>query len=117
VAQRTRRAQRASKAVIQAAAFEVVDRAGRAVARLGPMPGSDVDEPGIGLVFLGADGLARLTVGVDCSGPAIHLVHDGTVCCSIAVLEGERGESTVFVAVRDGCGREVASLVAGGSRI
>jgi hypothetical protein len=117
VAKRTRRAQRASKAVIQAAAFEVVDRTGRAVARLGPMPGCDVDEPGVGLVFLEADGTARLTIGVDTSGPALHLMHDGTVRCTIAVLHGERHESLVLVAVRDASGREVASLIAGGGRV
>jgi hypothetical protein len=80
------------------------------------MPGADVDEPGIGLVFLCADGTARLTIGVDTSGPAVHLMDAGTVRCSIAVIYGGQGESNVLVAVRDGRGREVASLVADGGR-
>jgi hypothetical protein len=80
------------------------------------MPGADAGESGVGLVLFGSDGSARLTIGVDTSGPALHLIHDGTVRCSIAVLRGEHGDSNVLVALRDGCGREVASIVAGGTR-
>lgn len=92
---------------VRAGAFEVVDASGRAVARLGPIPGSEVDEPGVGLVVLGPDGTARLTVGLDSTGPGIHLSHGGMVRCSVAVVDGD----VVLVALRDRRGNEVASLV------
>jgi hypothetical protein len=105
-----RRALRATKAprIVRAAAFEVIDACGATVARLGSVPGSDVDAPGVGLSLSSPDGLRRLTVVVDTVGPAIHLSQGGTVRCSIAIID----EELVLVALRDHLGREVASLVA-----
>ena len=115
MAERMRRIRRATKPqdrVVQAGEFEVLDREGRPIARLGPIPGSAVGEAGVGLVLYGSDGSKRLTIGVDTTGPAIHLSQDGNVRCSIAVIDAEPGEALVVVAVRDRRGREVASLVA-----
>ena len=65
----------------------------------------------MGLVLYGNDGSRRLTVGLDATGPAIHLSQDGNVRCTIAVVDADPGEGLVIVAVRDRRGREVASLV------
>jgi hypothetical protein len=110
-----RRVLRATKPLdrtVQARAFEVVDQDGTPLAALGPIPGSEIGRPGVGLMLYGPDGSERLTVGVDSTGPAIHLSQDGNVRCSIAVIDAEPGEALVIVAVRDRSGREVASLVA-----
>ena len=92
MAKRMRRALRATKPqerVLRARAFEVIDRNGRPIGRLGPTLGSDVGEPGVGLVLYGPDGSQRLTVTVDTAGPAIHLSQNGTVRCSIAVIDAD----------------------------
>jgi hypothetical protein len=109
---RVLRATKPQERVVQAQSFEVVDEDGNPIAGLGPIPGSEVGERGVGLVLYGPDGSERLTVGVDTTGPAIHLSQDGNVRCSIAVIDAEPGEALVVVAVRDRRGREVASLVA-----
>lgn len=114
MAKRMRRVLRATKPqdrVLQARAFEVLDHQGRPIASLGPIPGSEVGQAGVGLVLYGNDGSRRLTVGLDATGPAIHLSQDGNVRCTIAVVDADPGEGLVIVAVRDRRGREVASLV------
>jgi hypothetical protein len=109
---RVLRATKPQERVVQARSFEVVDQGGAPIASLGPIVGSEVGEPGVGLVLYGPDGAKRLTVGVDTTGAAIHLSQDGNVRCSIAVIDAAAGEGVVIVAVRDRRGREVASLVA-----
>jgi hypothetical protein len=109
---RVLRATKPQDRTVQARAFEVVDQDGTPIAALGPIPGSEAGQPSVGLVLYGPGGSERLTVGVDSTGPAIHLSQDGNVRCSIAVIDAEPGEALVVVAVRDRRGREVASLVA-----
>lgn len=93
------------KPIVQAEAFEVVDQAGKVVARLGPVPGSEVNEPGIGIVLLDEAGAPGLTLTLDSSGPAIHLIAGGTVRRSIAVVD-----STALLAVREPDGTEAFTV-------
>jgi hypothetical protein len=110
VQQRRKRLSDARKPVVQAEAFEVVDQAGHVMARLGPVPGSEVNEPGTGLVLLDESGAPRLTLSLDASGPALHLIAGGTVRVSMAVVG-----STAVVAVRDLNGTEAVTIAIGGT--
>jgi hypothetical protein len=80
------------------------------VARLGPVPGAEVNEPGIGLVLIDESGQPGLTLSLDSSGPALHLLAGGTVRVSIAVID-----STALVAVRTPDGSEAFTLAISGA--
>lgn len=110
--QRMRRAWRASKPVVQAPAFEVVDDAGAVIAWLGPLPGAEAERPGVGLALLDSDGAGRMTLGVDSVGAAIHVTAMGAVVLSIAVLDPEPPDLNVrtLLAVRTIQGHEIVTL-------
>jgi len=97
------------KPVVQAEALEVVDATGRVMARLGPIPGAAAHEVGTGLVIFDPAGVPRLTLGLDSSGPSLHLTAAGTVRVSIAVVDAE-DVSTALLTVREVDGSEVFGI-------
>ena len=103
--QRRKRPSGARKPVVQAQAFEVVDPDGHVVARLGQVDGADVGESGVGLDLFDESGTRRLTLSLDSSGPALHLMAGGTVRLSVAVAD-----STALIAVRGEDGTEAFTI-------
>jgi hypothetical protein len=97
------------KPVVQAESFEVVDAGGRVVARLGPIPGAEAHEVGTGLILFDQTGVPRLTLGLDLSGPSLHLTAAGTVRLSLAVVDAEP-VPMALLAVREVDGTETFSV-------
>lgn len=71
--------------VVRAERFEVVDAEGRVTAAFGDLRSRDPEFPVTGLALLDADGLTRVSLAFDPSGPNLTFMDSGNIVFAVGV--------------------------------